>query len=120
MSRMEVKVLGIPVSQDYEKNERGTRKGGYVEQMLSFGALCASFAQQAEIYQHYRLENVYTAAGLALMLVVEAHKPLVAIMDTLGIQFGEREESLLIDDMQEQADWFLVHGGIDLDPRAED
>jgi len=45
MSRMEVKVLGIPLSQDYEKNERGTRKGGYVEQMLSFAT--ASDTKQA-------------------------------------------------------------------------
>jgi len=119
MSRMEVKVLGIPVSQDYEKNERGTRKGGYVEQMLSFGALCASFAHQAEMYEHYRLEHVYVAAGLSLMRAAEELNAAVSLMDVLGADFFDNLLPLL-DRMQADADRFLVHGGIDLDPRAED
>ena len=119
MSRMEVKVLGIPLPQDYEKNERGTRKGGYVEQMLGFAALCESFAHQAEMYEHYRLEHVYVAAGLALMGSAEELKPLVSLMDATGMDFFERLLPLL-DRMQANADWFLMHGGIDLDPRVED
>jgi len=93
MSRMEVKVLGIPLSQDYEKNERGTRKGGYVEQMLS--------------------------AGLALMQAADEMQPAVSLMDAIGGDFFENLLPLL-DRMQADADWFLVHGGIDLDPRVED
>jgi len=119
MSRMEVKVLGIPLPQDYEKNERGTRKGGYVEQMLSFAGLCSSFAHQAERYEHYRLEYVYVGAGLALMQTADELRPLVRLMDASGANFFEGL-SRQIDDMQADADWFLMHGGIDLDPRAED
>jgi len=119
MSRMEVKVLGIPLSQDYEKNERGTRKGGYVEQMLGFAALCESFAHQAEMYEHYRLEHVYVAAGLALMQTADEMQPAVSLLDAIGTNFFEGL-SRRIDDMQANADWFLMHGGIDLDPRAED
>jgi len=114
MSRMEVKVLGIPLSQDYEKNERGTRKGGYVEQMLSFATVCASFGRQAEIYQHFRLENVYVSAGLALMQTADELRPLVHLMDAMG------EKLTLPTAIQASADRFLVHGGIDLDPRVED
>jgi len=84
MSRMEVKVLGIPLPQDYEKNERGTRKGGYVEQMLSFTALCSSFGHQAEMYEHYRLEHVYVSAGLSLMRAAEELRPAVSLMDAIG------------------------------------
>jgi len=119
MSRMEVKVLGIPLPQDYEKNERGTRKGGYAEQMLSFAALCSSFAHQAEMYEHYRLEHVYVSAGLALMRAAEELNTYVSLMDVLGADFFENLLPLL-DRMQANADWFLVHGGINLDPRVED
>jgi len=112
-------ILGIPLSQDYEKNERGTRKGGYVEQMLSFVALCSSFAHQAERYEHYRLEHVYVGAGLALMGAADEMRPIVSLLDALGADFFERLLPLL-DRMQADADWFLMHGGIDLDPRAED
>ena len=119
MPRMEVKVLGIPLPQDYEKNERGTRKGGYVEQMLGFAALCSSFAHQAEMYEHYRLEHVYVSAGLALMGAADEMREAVFLMDATGMDFFE-ELLPLFDWMQANADWFLVHGGIDLDPRAED
>jgi len=119
MSRMEVRVLGIPLPQNYEKNERGTRKGGYVEQMLSFATMCASFGHQAGIYQHYRLEHVYVSAGLALMQAADEMQPAVSLMDAIGGDFFENLLPLL-DRMQADADWFLVHGGIDLDPRVED
>ena len=41
------------------------------------------------------------------------------LMDATGMDFFE-ELLPLFDWMQANADWFLVHGGIDLDPRAED
>jgi hypothetical protein len=119
MSRMEVKVLGTPLPQGYDKNERGTRKGGYVEQMLSFATMCASFGHQAGIYQHYRLEHVYVSAGLALMDAADEMREAVSLMDATGMDFFE-ELLPLFDWMQANADWFLMHGGIDLDPRAED
>ena len=119
MSNTEIKVLGIPLPQDYEKNERGTRKGGYVEQMFGFAALCESFAQQAERYEHYRLEHVYVSAGLALMEAAEEMRPAVFLMDAIGADFFERLLPLL-DRMQADADRFLMHGGIDLDPRQEE
>jgi hypothetical protein len=116
---MEVKVLGTPLPQGYDKNERGTRKGGYVEQMLSFATMCASFGHQAGIYQHYRLEHVYVSAGLALMDAADEMREAVSLMDATGMDFFE-ELLPLFDWMQANADWFLMHGGIDLDPRAED
>ena len=119
MSRMEVKVLGTPLPQGYDKNERGTRKGGYVEQMLSFATMCASFGHQAGIYQHYRLEHVYVSAGLTLMDAADEMREAVSLMDATGMDFFE-ELLPLFDWMQANADWFLMHGGIDLDPRAED
>ena len=41
------------------------------------------------------------------------------LMDATGMDFFE-ELLPLLDRMQADADWFLVHGGIDLDPRVED
>jgi hypothetical protein len=116
MSNTEIKVLGIPLPQDYEKNERRTRKGGFIEQMLSFATLCSTFGYQAEMYQHFRLENVYVSAGLALL---DSAAEMKSLIDVMGSDFFSTMEGL-IDDMQARADWFLMHGGIDLDPRQED